>query len=246
MKKILALCFSLCTMLPIGAQTDQSKRAHTTTQTNKKTSKGSTSKRMYNYANDNKEWVDLGLPSGTLWATCNIGAKSPEEYGDYFAWGETIGYKNGKEIFDGNRNTHKYMRDYVAAIKYTVDDNKRELDLSDDAAYVNWGENWCIPSVQQMNELITECNCSWTFFHGTNGLLIESRHNSNFIFLPAAGEVFVRSFCHSATIGCYHTRSTHEFRHPDNCYLTFNDTKFYGVLATNRTHGFSIRAVRIR
>ncbi|MBQ6191065.1 MAG: BspA family leucine-rich repeat surface protein [Bacteroidaceae bacterium] len=131
------------------------------------------------------EYVDLGLPSGTLWATCNVGANSPEEYGDYFAWGETT----PKEDFD---NFESYrISDYILA-KYNVDGGTgilTSLQPEDDAATVNWGSDWQMPSEAQILELISEeyTTSEWTQLNGVNGRLITSKSNGNSIFLPAAG-----------------------------------------------------------
>ena len=110
---------------------------------------------------DGHEYVDLGLPSGTLWATCNIGASKPEEYGDYFAWGETepkdyYEWSNYKWC-NGSENTlTKYCSDSDYGYNGFVD-NKTELDPEDDAAYVNWGASWRMPTVEQVDELIDNC-----------------------------------------------------------------------------------------
>ena len=93
------------------------------------------------------EWVDLGLPSGTLWATCNVGANSPEEYGDYFAWGET----QTKNVYNwgvyrlcgGSQNT---MKKYCTNSSYGMVDNLTALESEDDAATVNWGSEWQTPT----------------------------------------------------------------------------------------------------
>ena len=110
---------------------------------------------------DEHEWVDLGLPSGTLWATCNVGADNPEDYGDYFAWGET----EPKVIY--NWSTYKWCNGSVNTMtKYCTDsgygtvDNKTELDPADDAATVNWGTSWRMPTLEQLDELLTKC--TWT------------------------------------------------------------------------------------
>ncbi|MBR6129706.1 MAG: BspA family leucine-rich repeat surface protein [Bacteroidaceae bacterium] len=132
------------------------------------------------------EYVDLGLPSGTLWATCNVGANSPEEYGDYFAWGET----EPKEDFD---NFESYrISDYILA-KYNVDGGTgilTSLQPEDDAATVNWGSDWQMPSDVQIEELLNEeyIMSEWTQLNGVNGRLITSKSNGNSIFLPAAGD----------------------------------------------------------
>ena len=139
------------------------------------------------------EWVDLGLPSGTKWATCNVGASSPEEYGDYFAWGE-VTPKNTYSL-----STYKYCKgSYDTMTKYCTQsnygynrftDNLTELQPEDDAATANWGSPWRMPSYDQMKEL---CNSSyttweWTTLNGVNGCKVTSKSNGNSIFLPAAG-----------------------------------------------------------
>lgn len=140
------------------------------------------------------EYVDLGLPSGTLWAACNIGAKLPEEYGLYFAWAETTGYNSGKKDFSWS--TYKYCNGTNTSFtKYcsiassgTVDD-KKVLDDEDDAAIANWGENWRMPTEAEWNELINSANTTteWTTKNEVYGRLITSKTNSKSIFLPAAG-----------------------------------------------------------
>lgn len=148
-------------------------------------------------------YVDLGLPSGTLWATCNVGADNPEDYGYHFAWGEVV----PKSTY--TFSTYKWMKsgysDWTGCSKYTipdgqtsgcwysngtfVGDNKTELDLEDDAAYMNWGEGWRMPSRAQWYELSDTNNCTWTWtkLNGKNGYLVESKRNEASLFLPAAG-----------------------------------------------------------
>ena len=119
------------------------------------------------------EYVDLGLTSGALWATCNLGADKPEEYGDYFAWGEL---------------KHKYryeMNNYVgnASGKYDV---YNILELEDDVVYKKMGGAWHIPSPAEINELKDECEWTWTSINNVNGYEVKGP-NGNTIFLPAAG-----------------------------------------------------------
>ncbi|MBQ7747395.1 MAG: hypothetical protein IJJ78_06010 [Paludibacteraceae bacterium] len=106
------------------------------------------------YTSDGSEnghdYVDLGLPSGTLWATVNVGANKPEGYGDYFSWGET----ETKDNFTWD--TYKYKTEGVFT-KYNSTDGKMVLDAEDDAARANWGGKWLTPTREQMNELRTEC-----------------------------------------------------------------------------------------
>lgn len=135
-------------------------------------------------------YVDLGLPSGTLWATMNVGANSPEEYGDYFAWGETT----PKDWYDwstyqwceGNYNT---LTKYCTNSSYGYNgftDGKIELDLEDDAAYVNWSPDWRMPSQEQIQELYNNCFSEWTTLNGVNGRLFTGPNGAS-MFMPAAG-----------------------------------------------------------
>ena len=187
-------------------------------------------------------YVDLGLPSRTLWATCNIGAEKPEDYGDYFAWGET----RAKTTY--NWSTYKWCSgNYGRIIKYCTDssygyngftDDKTEFDLEDDAAYVNWGAAWRMPSDEQFAELINRqyTTTTWTTQNGVNGCLITSKSNGNSIFLPAAGYRDTFSLNYAGSSGYYGSRTLFESS-PDNArYLRFGsgyirrsiDARYYG------------------
>ena len=193
--------------------------------------------------------VDLGLPSGTLWASCNVGATKPEEYGDYFAWGETIGYKNGKTNFSWD--TYKWCKGaedkltkYNYSSSYGTVDNKMELALEDDAAYVNWGSNWRTPSVDQMKELINNCNWEWTTQNGVYGRKAVSKKNGNFIFFPAAGARYATLFGFGNSDGYYWSRTLYT-SHPDDAYyLNFDSSSVNWSYITSRFHGLSVRPVR--
>ena len=148
----------------------------------------------YSGTTDGKSYVDLGLPSGTLWAACNVGADNPEDYGDYFAWGEIEGYGSNKTQFTWG--TYKWCNGsaysqtkYCTGGSYGMVDNKKELDLDDDAAYQNWSASWRIPSKAQFEELTDSkyTTMEWTTLNGIKGRKIVSKKNGNFIFLPAAG-----------------------------------------------------------
>lgn len=140
------------------------------------------------YKKDRKEYVDLGLPSGTLWATMNIGASSPEDFGDYFAWGETSPKNsydwNNYKWCDGDfKKLTKYCNDSI----YGIVDGKTVLDRDDDAAFMNWGKEWCIPSEAQFLELKKECDWEWTRRNDVVGYLVTSKHNSATLFIPLSG-----------------------------------------------------------
>lgn len=129
-------------------------------------------------------YVDLGLPSGTLWATMNVGANSPTDYGLYFAWGETQGYTSGTRIF--SEENYKYY-DGSNYTKYNATDGKLILDLEDDAANVNWGGDWQIPTYDQWQELKSNSTYSRQTVDGVNGLSFTSTINGETLFFPFAG-----------------------------------------------------------
>lgn len=197
-------------------------------------------------------YVDLGLPSGTLWATCNIGADQPEDYGDYFAWGETTGYKSGKTTFDWS--TYKYCNDTSATMtKYCTDrrygtfDNKTELDPADDAATVNWGADWQIPSLAQLQELRNSDNTTttWTTQEGVYGRLITSKKNGNSVFLPAAGVRYDSDLYGAGSYGYCWSRSLYTDRPSSACYLDFNSGNVSWSYLS-RYYGQSVRPVRVQ
>ena len=146
----------------------------------------------------NHKLVDLGLPSGTLWATCNIGASTPEEYGCYFAWGETESSCEGKDSFkDGTYifytdNLGSGITKYNYHEEYGYVDNLTMLEPEDDAAAINWGGEWRLPTWSQVTELKNTKYTSWEWstINGISGFLVTSKvegYTSNSIFLPAAG-----------------------------------------------------------
>jgi hypothetical protein len=138
---------------------------------------------------DGHEWVDLGLPSGTKWATCNVGANFPEDYGDYFAWGEP---------------TTKYS---FTSSNYNYSSNPTTLPLDRDAAYNNWGTSWRMPTNAELEELIDNCTCTWTTQNGVNGYKVTSKTNGNSIFLPAAGLRDGSDLNVAGSVGCYWSSS---------------------------------------
>lgn len=131
----------------------------------------------------NHEFVDLGLPSGALWATCNVGADNPEDFGDYFAWGET----EPKDFYDWSNYKYGNCVDGIYELsKYYADDGLTVLEPGDDAARANWGEQWRMPTKEEYDELYRETTFVWTKINGVYGRLLTGS-NGNSIFLPAAG-----------------------------------------------------------
>lgn len=192
------------------------------------------------------DYVNLGLPSGTLWASCNVGASKPEEYGDCFAWGETKGYKGGKTNFSSS--SYKWCSSNTTVTKYcTVSssgkvDNKTELDLADDAAYVNCGSQWRMPSLDQIKELIDNCNWEWTTLNGVYGCKVTSKKNGKSIFLPAAGYRYNTSIGGSGT-GNYWSRSLRS-DNPLGAYDLVFGSDYVNKASDYRWDGQSIRPVR--
>lgn len=137
------------------------------------------------------EYVDLGLPSGTLWSTKNLGASSPEDYGDYYAWGE-LAPKSAYTVenyrfYDENSETPTRIFS-----KYNYTDAKIILDPEDDAANVIIGNDWNIPTYPQFEELIDYDNTSWdcdAVLNGVSGCLFTSKINGNTLFVPYAGGI---------------------------------------------------------
>lgn len=188
--------------------------------------------------------VDLGLPSGTLWATCNVGATKPEEYGDYFAWGETTPKeKYIWETYKWCNGSYRSLTKYVLNKHYGSVDNKMELDLEDDAAYVNWGSNWRMPSLVQIKELIDNCNWEWTQLNGVWGRKATSKKNGNSLFLPAAGWRRDTSLYGAGSYGIYWSQTLYPYDPEVACYLGFRSgsVDFSG---DSRCVGRSVRPVR--
>lgn len=186
--------------------------------------------------------VDLGLPSGTLWADRNIGADSPKDYGYKFAWGET----KPKKTYDWsnykwcNGSSDKLTK-YCPDADWGTIDNKMTLELEDDAATSNWGENWRMPTCEEMEEL--EKFCSWVWFsqNGVKGCKVVGP-NGNSIFLPA------NELGNGQTFGAYWSSSILEDYPVDDSgaddawYIETSSIgcNFYWI---DRCNGLAVRAV---
>ena len=192
----------------------------------------------------NHEYVDLGL--SVKWATCNVGATKPEEYGDYFAWGETQPKSNY------NWSSYKWCRgSYDTQTKYCTDsyygtvDNKTTLDLSDDAARANWGGSWRMPTDAELTELREQCTWTWTTQNGVYGYKVTSKksgYTNKSIFLPAAGYRYDSSLSNAGSGGYYWSSSLDTDTPYGAWYVCFYSGS---VLRLNyyRVYGFSVRPV---
>ena len=204
------------------------------------------------------EAIDLGLPSGILWASCNVGANSPEEYGGYYAWGET----EEKEYYDWS--TYKWMNEgqssWTQINKYTfadgqtsacwysdgtfIGDGKTTLDLEDDVAHVKWGGNWRMPTREEIQELIDNCSSEWTTLNGVNGRKFTGSNGNN-IFLPAAGYRGEGELHDLGTGGCYWSSSLYESYSDQARELYFNSGRVrLSSSDDRRVYGQTVRPVR--
>ena len=144
--------------------------------------------------------IDLGLDDGTIWACCNVGATAPEEYGDYFSWGETStkeeyewttymwyeGSGQTEDLFAWTESENRLTK-YNYNEDYGVVDNKYELDLEDDAAYMNWGNSWRMPSNKQLAHLLNNTIHEEVTIDDVLGMKLTSKKNGNSIFMPYSG-----------------------------------------------------------
>lgn len=195
------------------------------------------------------QWVDLGLPSGLLWADRNVGAESPEDYGNYYAWGETA----PKEVYDWS--TYAYGNDDHNLTKYSTDsyygpnyspnsftDNLTTLEASDDAATVNIGGKARMPRDYEWQELKDNTTSTWTTQNGVYGCLLTAS-NGKSIFLPAAGCYYGSTFADAGEGGSYWS-STLYSESPDYAWGFIVRPDFQDMGIGNRSYGSSVRAVR--
>ena len=228
----------------------------------------------YSGKDGGRSYVDLGLTSGTKWATCNVGATKPEEYGNYYAWGEVT----TKETY--GRYNYKYFKDgdnwqitkYCAISDYGYNgftDSKTALDLSDDAAYVNWGGKWRMPTQAQQDELINQCYWVWTESYNNSNVkgyivykakvssdkgvkIYSSKTPSSsyslsdaHIFMPAAGYCYGDYLSSTGAYGAYWSSSLYTDEPDHSWSIDFESDWINGNegYRASRYYGQSVRAV---
>ena len=171
------------------------------------------------------DWVDLGL--SVKWATCNVGATSPEEYGDHYAWGEI----STKSLYteDNSKTYGKSMSDISGNANY-------------DAAIANWGGNWRMPTYDELDELNAKCTWTWTTHNYVNGYKVTSKKNGNSIFLPAAGCRYDGSLYYAGSFG-YYWGSTPGSNAYSAYSLKFDSGSHNTDNFSGRDYGFSVRPV---
>lgn len=182
--------------------------------------------------------VDLGL--SVKWANMNVGAESPEDYGDYFAWGET----STKETYDWS--TYFDTNDGGSTFtKYNNEGGKGVLDPEDDPAHVNWGGSWRMPTLAEWEELYDNCTWTWTTQNGINGYKVTSNkagYTDKFIFLPAAGGRSDSGLDDVGSYGYYWSSSLNEFLSSYAWRLYFGSGSLY-LYNSHRYNGRSVRPV---
>ena len=185
--------------------------------------------------------IDLGLPSGTLWADRNVGASSPEDYGGLYSWAmteEVVPYGRYKWGHGEYGEITKYCTDS----KYGIVDNKTVLDPEDDAAYVAWSGQWLMPTLEQAKELVANCDSEWTTLNGVRGRKYTSKINGNTIFFPAAGYFAYETYYSKGTNGFYWT-STLSDNNSERAYNLFLASGSTGTSSNFRYYGASVRPV---
>ena len=193
------------------------------------------------------EYVDLGLPSGTKWATCNVGATTPEGYGNYYAWGETTSkniysWSNYRYCNGSSRTLTKYCNNSSYG-NNGFTDALTTLEASDDAATANWGSAWRMPTKEEFEELNSNCTVTWTTQNGVYGRLFTSNINGNSIFLPAAGYRNGSELYDDGSYGDYWSSSLYSDNTGFAWYLYFYSGDYRMYSYGYRYYGLTVRAV---
>ncbi|MCD8235576.1 MAG: hypothetical protein LUD00_02745 [Prevotellaceae bacterium] len=175
--------------------------------------------------------IDLGLPSGTKWCCCNVGASSPEGYGGYYAWGET----SEKSVYD--RDTYTFYDSLTGGVNIGSDISGTQYDV----AHVRMGAPWRMPSHEQQRELLVHCTQEWTQQNGVNGILVTGP-NGGQVFLPAAGNRGLGDLYNVGSYGDYWSGSLSPDDDDYACYLLFGSDGWYWY-DSRRGHGQSVRPV---
>lgn len=193
------------------------------------------------------EYVDLGL--SVKWATCNIGAIFPTDYGEYYAWGEKESKRNYSwSTYDLCKGTYNSLTRYCSDKDYGVVDNKTILDATDDVAHKCWGEDWRIPTDDELQELLDNCTKQWVSnYHGTGiaGYLLTSKiqgYTGNSVFFPATGYVDATKVTSAGKSGIYWSSTVSTYYSGRAFGLSISSGRTI-VGTCYRYYGFAVRAV---
>ena len=211
------------------------------------------------YSTDGNEngydYVDLGLPSGLKWATCNVGASKPEDYGNHYAWGETETKSNYNWIYQWStyiwcNGSQKTLTKYCNNSSYGYNgfiDNKTFLDPEDDAAHVNWGGKWRMPTDGDWTELLNNCAWIWTRQNNVYGYKVVSKiagYRDKSIFLPAAGFSNVGTYVRASEVGYYWSFNlSKDIPYSAHCFRFDSYYNKLGKSGDERPLGMSVRPV---
>ena len=204
--------------------------------------------------NNGFEYVDLGLPSGTLWATMNVGANKPSDYGLYFQWGDTNGYakdqigrESGQKKFEFDYSDYKWYlsgnsyNDDLSFKKYNTKGSK--LELEDDAARANMGGDWHMPTPEQIQELLDNTTNTWTSLNDVNGRLFTSKKDqSKSIFFPGANNAWDGSVPGSGGSGDV-LSSMSSKKYVDSAQVLSFGSGGFSLNYNERYYGCSVRGV---
>ena len=183
------------------------------------------------------DYVDLGLPSGLKWATCNVGASKPRDFGNYYAWGETT----TKETYDSdNCPTYGLSKSELQSQGYI--DSEGNLALQYDAATANWGGDWRMPTEEELEELYGNCTWEYASWKGVHGYKVTGP-NGNSIFLPAAGYRIGSSLYYAGSYGSYWSSTPYGNYDGDACYLYFHSSDHDVDDDGYRSYGRSVRPI---
>ena len=200
--------------------------------------------RIYYVINGHK-FIDLGLPSGVLWAETNIGAETAADDGNYYAWGETATKS------DYSWDTYKHGTSASDITKYNSTDGKTFLEIADDAAYVNWGSSCRMPTKEDFEELLNSKNCTWTWTNMKNssgdsikGYTVTSKKYGNSIFLPASGYRYGGNLSSHGSTGYYLSSTLNTSNVGNAYYLTFTiGINIHRTKYNYRYMGYTVRPV---
>ena len=185
--------------------------------------------------------IDLGL--SVKWANCNVGANSPEEYGGYYAWGETEEKSNYDwSTYKWCNGSYDTMTKYCTDSSYGTVDNKTTLDPEDDVAHVKWGGSWRMPTDAEQDELRNECTWAWTRQNGVQGYKVTGP-NGNSIFLPPAGYRYGADIYGTGNEVRYWSSSLNSYISYYAYYFYFYDSYYYWYDYHARGLGHSVRPV---